>query len=101
MEESKVFEMENEDENTELIETGTTEVETEDEGGSLLGLGLIGAALAGVTALGVCAYKKFKDKKAGKPRIKKRLKWVEVDESDVVDVEVDDEETDENIEETA
>ena len=98
MEESKVFE--NENENIELIETEATEVETCEEGRSLKGLALVGAVIAGVGALGVAAYRKFKAKKANKPHIKKRLKWVEVDEGDVVDVEVDENKNDENIEET-
>ena len=98
MEESKVFETENED--MMLIETEATEVETGEEGGSLGAVALIGGALAAVTAAGIWAYKKVKAKKANKPKVKKRLRWVEVDESDMIDVEVDNEtEFDENIEE--
>lgn len=101
MEESKVFE--NETENTELVEAEVIdlpEVETCEEGGNFKGLALIGAALAGATALGVHAYKKFKSKRADKPRVKKRLRWVEVDPKDVVEVEVDDADEDEDIKET-
>lgn len=98
MEESKVT-FENENENTELVETEATEVETYEEGSGFKNLALVGAVVAGVTALGVAAFKKFKDKKAGKPRIKKRLKWVEVEDDNVVDVEVEEVENDENVEE--
>ena len=103
MEESKVLENENvENENMELVETDTTEVETyEPEEGSFKGLALAGAIAAGVTALGAYAFRKLKDKKAGKPRVKKRLRWVEVDENDIIDVEVDETKNDENVEETA
>lgn len=98
MEESKVT-FENENENTELVETEATEVETYEEESGFKNLALVGAVVAGVTALGVAAFKKFKDKKAGKPRIKKRLKWVEVEDDNVVDVEVKEIENDENVEE--
>lgn len=99
MEESKVFENENENmDDIELIETEGTEVETDEEGVGFGGLALIGGVLAGVAALGVHAYKKFKAKKDGKPKVKKRLKWVEVDENDVAVVDVKDE-TDDDVEE--
>lgn len=97
MEESKVFE--NENENTGLVETEATEVETYEEESSLKNLALVGAVFAGVTALGVAAFKKFKKKKGDKPRIKKRLKWVEVDDNKVVDVEAKEVKVDENVEE--
>lgn len=98
MEESKVT-FENENENTELVETEATEVETYEEGSGFKNLALVGAVVAGVTALGVAAFKKIKDKKTGKPKIKKRLKWVEVEDNDVVDVEVKEEINEENVEE--
>lgn len=95
MEESKVT-FENENENTELVETEATEVETYEEGGSFKNLALVGAVVAGVTALGTYAFRKLKDKKAGKPRIKKRLKWVEVEDDKVVNVDAEDAYVEEN-----
>lgn len=95
MTESKVLE----NENTELVETEATEVETYEEESGFKNLALVGSALAGVTALGVVAFRKFKEKKTGKPHVKKRLKWVEVEDNDVI--EVNEAEDDENVEETA
>lgn len=102
MEESTVFNNENEMESTELIETEATEVETiDEEGGSWTGLALLGGIVAAGTAAVVHVYRKHKAKKAGKPRVKKRLRWVEEVEDNngkIIDVEVDDDDVEENIE---
>lgn len=92
MEESKVFE--NENEFLELVQAEATDVETEDEGSGFETLALVGGVIAGLIGLGALVVKKVKDKKAGKPKVKKRLKWVEVPECDVVDVEESDIEED-------
>lgn len=102
MEEPKVLKDETENnESTEPVETEATEVDTcEEEGGSLAaGLALIGTAIAGVTALAIAVYRKFKPEKADKPKVKKRLRFVEVDPQSVVEVE-DDDTDEENVEET-
>ena len=88
-----------EDERTELMvnenEDGIEliDLESEEETGSgkkvAVGLGIVAA----VGALGALAYRKFKSKKnGGKPRKKKRLRWVEVDDDDLYDVDFTDEE---------
>jgi hypothetical protein len=100
MEETNVFETENED--MMLIETEATEVETGEEDKSLGSLALLGGLTAAAVAAIVVAVKKHKAKKAGKPKVKKRLKWVEVCDEDVmIDVEAEETEVDEDIEETA
>lgn len=81
----------NENEETmELMEVENNEVDSEmddyEETGSGKAIGLVLAGVAGAAALGVTAYKKLKAKKNdGKPRKKKRLKWVEVEEEAVED----------------
>lgn len=70
------------------------EFDTQDEvktsgSGKLIGLAIAG--VAGVAAAGAVVAKKLKAKKAKgekKPKVKKKLRWVEVPvEEDVVDVE--------------
>ena len=91
-----------EDERTELMvnenedDIEVIDLESEEETGSgkkvAVGLGIVAA----VGALGALAYRKFKSKKnGGKPRRKKRLRWVEVDDEDFTDEEVVDEDSDE------
>lgn len=58
------------------------------EGGSGKVIGLVVVVVAGAAALSVAAYKKLKAKTTDRPKKKrKKLMWVEVDDSDVVDVE--------------
>ena len=69
---------ENENDDIEMID-----LEPEEEAGSgkkvAVGLGIVAA----VGAIGALAYRKFKAKKnGGKPRRKKRLRWVEVEDED-------------------
>ena len=81
-----------EDNKMEMMETEEVEVmdlvpseadDTMEESGSGKVLGLVLAGLAGAATLGVVAYKKIKSKKGDKkPRKKKRLKWVEVDDEE-------------------
>ena len=99
MEESKVFE----NENTDFVETEGFDVETNEEGGSLaMALAVLGGIGAAVVAGSVWLYKKVKSKKGDKPKVKKRLRWVEVDDNEMIDVDVINEtEFDEDIEETA
>lgn len=72
------------------------------EGGSGKVIALVVGGLAGAAALGVAAYKKLKSKKDDKPKkkVKKRLRWVEVEDevednvvADVEAEEIDQEET--------
>lgn len=93
-----------EDERTELMvnenedDIEVIDLEPEEETGSgkkvAVGLGIVAA----VGALGALAYRKFKSKKnGGKPRRKKRLRWVEVDDEDFDDDLYDEDFTDEEV----
>ena len=92
-----------EDERTELMvnenedDIEVIDLEPEEETGSgkkvAVGLGISAA----VVALGALAYRKFKPKKNGKPRRKKRLRWVEVDDEDFDDDLYDEDFTDEEV----
>ena len=66
---------------------------TEDPG-SGKGLGLVLAGVAGAVAVGAAMYKKLKAKKDDKPRKRKKLMWVEVEdepaEEDIIDGEAKD-----------
>ena len=79
MEENKVMEMM---ENNDVVENfDDTEVVETERGGN--GAVVIGLALA-AGALGATVVKKIRDKKAAKkPRKKKKLMWVEIDEEPV------------------
>ena len=86
MEENKAMEME-------LVESNETNVESE-SGGGLVTL-IVGAGLlAAGAAIGKFIGSKKKDKE-DKPKKKRRLKWVEVDETEEIPEEVV-EEMDEN-----
>ena len=58
------------------------ELETEESTGSRKGFALGIGILAGVAALGAVAYNKIKSKKEGKPKKRKKLMWVEVEDDD-------------------
>lgn len=82
MEDNKMEMMEKEE--VEVMDLVPSEADdTMDESGSGKILGLVLAGLAGAATLGVVAYKKIKSKKEDKkPRKKKRLRWVEVDDEE-------------------
>ena len=82
MEDNKMEMMEKEE--VEVMDLVPSEADdTMDESGSGKVLGLVLAGLAGAATLGMVAYKKIKSKKEDKkPRKKKRLRWVEVDDEE-------------------
>lgn len=72
-------------ENNEVMENTT-------EDGSVKVIGLVLAGLAGAAAAGVTVCKKLKAKKENeKPKRKKKLMWVEVDEETDKPIEPDEE----------
>lgn len=90
-------------ENNEVMETENDDFAyyEDDNSGKVIALAVAG--VAGAAALGVAAFKKLKAKADAKPRKKKHLKvmWVEDEEPDIVaDVEAtevtDDEKSEEN-----
>lgn len=75
--------------NNEIMETtvdeaADTEMDTYEESGSGKGIALVLAGLAAVGAAGALAYRRIKDKKNGKPRKRKKLMWVEVEDDEAV-----------------
>lgn len=80
--EDRTLEMEMmENENTDIVD-----FESEEGIGSKLGLKVGAAAVAGAVAIGLLVHKKLKAANDGKPKKRKVLRWVEVDEEDVVEV---------------
>lgn len=98
MNEEKMEVMEANNEEFDVVDDIDYEVS---EGGSGKVIALVVGGLAGAAALGAAAYKKLKSNKDDKPKkkVKKRLRWVEVEDNvdeDVADVEteeIDQEET--------
>lgn len=87
MEETKMEMMEETNAVSETMEPET------DGSGSAKVLGFALAAVAGTVAAGTAVYKKLKTRKEDKkPKVKKRLKWVEVEE-ETTDKTIEPEET--------
>lgn len=81
---------------TTVDETTDTEMDTYEESGSGKGIAIVLAGLAALGAAGALAYRRIKDKKNGKPRKRKKLMWVEVEDDEAVadaDASVVEEET--------
>lgn len=74
--------------NEETMDTELMEINNE-ESGSGKGIAIVLAGLAAVGAAGALAYRKIKDKKNGKPRKKRKLMWVEVEDESVADVDTE------------
>ena len=81
---------------TTVDETTDTEMDTYEESGSGKSVAIVLAGLAALGAAGALAYRRIKDKKNGKPRKRKKLMWVEVEDDEAVadaDASVVEEET--------
>ena len=81
-------------EETGLVETSNNDSDISENGNSKVGMGLALGGVALVTAIFAEAYRKHKHKKDEKPKKRKKLMWVEVDENnkpitedDIVDAE--------------
>lgn len=85
-------------ENTDDMAVYDLPAETE-ESGSGAGTAVVVGLITGAVAIGALAYKKIKAKKDGKPRKRKKLMWVEVEEPAVEEQDdFDDDFVDEDIE---